>query len=102
MVPMRKAPPSYCFFDNADCCHNRSSQLETHRGSGRTLSDVRCRSGPIKLNRMEVSGVRMEQEQYPTSQMSRADPFVVTEVTDSDYKVQEVTLDGDLESRPEK
>ena len=100
-----KALPSYCFlFDNADCCHNCSSQLETHRGSGRTLSDVRCRSGPIELNRMEVSGVRTEHEQYPTSQMSRADPFIVTGIIDSqgDYKAQEVTLNGDLESRPEK
>jgi hypothetical protein len=53
---------------------------------------------------MEVSGVRTEQEQYPTSQMSRADPFIVTEIIDSqgDYKAQEVTLNGDLESRPEK
>jgi hypothetical protein len=95
---MRKAPPSYWFLDNADCCHNRSSPLETLR-SGRTLSEVR-RSGPIKLNRMEVS-VRTDHGQYPTSQMSRTDPFIVTG-SRGDYKAQEVKLDGDLESRQEK
>ena len=77
-----------------------SSHLATLRGSGPTLSDVRSRSGPIKLNRMEVS-VRTDHEQYPTSQMSRADPFIVTE-SRGDYKAQEVNLDGDLESRQEK
>ena len=45
--------------------------------------------------------VRTDHERYPTSHMSRADPFIVTE-SQGDYKAQEVTLDGDLESRQEK
>ena len=98
MVPMRKALPFQFFLYNADCYHNRSSQRATRRGSARTVS-----SGPIKMSRMEVS-VRTDHERNTTSQMSRADPFIVTEITkpQGDYKAQEVTLDGDLESRQEK
>ena len=48
--------------------------------------------------------MRTEHEQYSTSQMSRGDAFIVTEITDpqGDYKAQEVTFEGDLESRQEK
>ena len=49
---------------------------------------------------MEVS-VCTDREQYPTSQMSRTDPFIVTG-SHGDYKVQEVILDADLESGQEK
>ena len=48
--------------------------------------------------------MRTEHDQYPTSQMSRGDAFVVTKITESqgNYKAQEVTFEGDLESRQEK
>lgn len=79
---------------------NRSSAFETLHGSGRTASNVRNRSGPIQFNQMDVS-VCTDREQYPTSQISRTDPFIVTG-SHGDYKVQEVILDADLESGQEK
>ena len=56
------------------------------------MSDLRLRSGPIPLNRIEVS-VRTDHDQFPISYIS----------TDQGrYKSQEVSLSGDAESGPEK
>ena len=70
----------------------RSRSHETPLGSVRAVSDLRSRSGPIPLNRIEVS-VRTEHDQFPISYIS----------TDQGrYKSQEESLSGDAESGPEK
>jgi hypothetical protein len=62
-----------------------SISYESPSGAGPPVSDIRARSGPIPLNRMELS-VRTECDQYPTR-----------------YKELEATLnDKDVESGPEK
>jgi hypothetical protein len=80
---------------------NRPSSPDALCGSGRTVSDtdMRKRSGPIQLNRMEVS-VRTDYEQYPTSQTSSGS-FVGKELQ-GHCKAHEVSLDVDVESGQEK
>ena len=71
-----------------DCSRSHDTPL----GSVRAVSDLRLRSGPIPLNRIEVS-VRTDHDQFPISYIS----------TDQGrYKSQEVSLSGDAESGPEK
>ena len=60
---------------------------------------MRVRSGPIPLNRMEVT-VRTERGQFPTSQMSGYGAYPST--GHERYKVHEVTLEGDVDSGLEK
>jgi hypothetical protein len=80
--------------DNADKC---SSSPKTFRGSGRQAeSEMRVRSGPIPLSRMEVS-IRTERERYPASQISGASSFVSTNPQEH-CKTHEVTYDVDVES----
>ena len=70
--------------------HSRSH--DTPLGGVRAGSDLRHRSGPIPLNRIEVS-VRTEHDKFPISYVN----------TDQGcYKSQEVSLSGDAESGPEK
>jgi len=73
---------------------------ESPQGSGRTMSEMRVRSGPIPLNRMEVS-VRTECEQYPASKMSCSGSLISTE-PQGRYKAHEVSLNADIESGLEK
>jgi len=70
--------------------NNRSSSPDTLQLAAPDISK-RNFSGPIQLNRMEVS-VRTDYEQYPTSQMSRTGSFVGKEPQEN-YKVHEVSLD---------
>ena len=79
---------------------NRSSSLETPRGTGRSVSELRVRPGPIPLNRMEVS-VRTECDQFPMSQMSRSGTYISTD-PQGHYKAHEVSLNVDVESGPEE
>jgi hypothetical protein len=58
------------------------------------------RSGPIPLNRMEVT-VHTEFDQYPISQMSRGGSYSSTD-QQGRYKAHEVNLNVDVESDPEK
>ena len=80
---------------------NRPRSPDTLCGSGRPVSDadMRKRSGPTKLNRMEVS-VRTEYEQYPTSQTGSCS-FMDKE-PQGHCKAHEVSLDVDVESGQEK
>lgn len=81
---------------------NSSSSHEGPQESGRTMSEMRVRSGPIPLNRMEVS-VHTECQQYPVSKMSCSGSLISTEPQGRyDLKAHEVSLDADLESGPEK
>jgi hypothetical protein len=80
---------------------NRSSSTDASSGSGRTLSVPGMRkrrkgSGPIQLNRMEVS-VRTDREQYPMSQMSGVGSFVITDPKEHyKHEVSKVNLGGDV------
>jgi hypothetical protein len=78
---------------------NHSSSNEALQGSGRTVSDMRVRPRPISFNRMEVS-VGTEYERDPTSETSSCDSSVST--TPQGHMAQEVSLNVDLESGPEK
>jgi hypothetical protein len=61
---------------------------------------MRNRTGPVQFNQMEVS-VRTENEQYPTSRISRTGSFASKE-PQRHFKVHEVSLDVDAESGQEK
>ena len=80
---------------------NRPRSPDTLCGSGRPVSDtdMRKRSEPTKLNRMEVS-VHTEYEQYPTSQTSSGS-FVGKE-PQGHCEAHKVSLDVDVESGQEK
>lgn len=55
-------------------------------------TDLRVRTGPIPLNRMEVT-VRAELDEYPTSHTT-----YVGKDTQGRYKAHEVSLKDDVES----
>ena len=82
---------------------NRFSSTDASSGSGRTLSvpGMRKGSGPIQLNRMEVS-VRTDREQYPMSQMSGVGSFAMTDPKEHYKHESKVSLGGDVESVPEQ
>jgi len=64
------------------------------------VSEVRVRTGPIPLNRVEVS-VRTECDQFPMSQMSHSGSYIDAD-TQENYKAHEVSLNVDVESGPEE
>jgi hypothetical protein len=73
---------------------------ENPRGSGRAVSELRVRPGPIPLDWMDVS-VRTESDQYPTSHTTRSGSHVSTD-PQGRYKVHEVSFNGDVESGLDK
>ncbi|KAF8487453.1 hypothetical protein DFH94DRAFT_27877 [Russula ochroleuca] len=79
---------------------NISSSLKSPPGAGRSVSEVRVRTGPIPLNRVEVS-VRTECDQFPMSQMSHSGSYIDAD-TQENYKAHEVSLNVDVESGPEE
>ena len=81
---------------------DRSSSLESPRGTGRSVSELRVRSEPIPLSQMEVSvPVRMEGDQFPMSQMSRSGSYI-SAVPQGRYEAHKVSLNVDVESVPEE
>ncbi|KAH9984390.1 hypothetical protein BJV77DRAFT_1037977, partial [Russula vinacea] len=55
------------------------TSLESPRGTGRSVSELRVRSEPIPLSWMEASvPVRTECDQFPMSQMSHSGPYIST------------------------
>ncbi|KAH9984722.1 hypothetical protein BJV77DRAFT_164879 [Russula vinacea] len=74
--------------------------LESSRRTRRSVSELRVRSGPIPLSRMEGS-VRTEGDRFPISQMSRPSSYISTD-PQSRYKAHEVSLNVDVESGPEE
>ena len=83
---------------------NRSRLHETPPVSGRTLSEMRVRSGSIPHNRTKVS-VRTECERYPASKMSSCGSSISTEPHGSRYGTHEAklaNLNVDIESNMEK
>jgi hypothetical protein len=81
---------------------DRSSSLESPRGTGRSVSELRVRSEPIPLSQMEVSvPVRTECDQFPMSQMSRSGPYI-SAVPQGRYEAHKVSLNVDVESVPEE
>ena len=79
---------------------NRFRSLESSRRTRRSVSELRVRSGPIPLSRMEGS-VRTEGDRFPISQMSRPSSYISTD-PQSRYKAHEVSLNVDVESGPEE
>jgi hypothetical protein len=94
---MGKASPLILSLEMLTVVDNRSSSRDIPGGAGLAASSMRVRSGPVPLNRMEVT-VHTEYEQYAASQMGR---YVGTD-TRGQYKTHEVTLYDDVESGPEK
>ena len=81
---------------------DRSSSFESPRGTGRSVSELRVRSEPIPLSRMEASvPVRTECDQFPMSQMSRSGPYIST-VPQGHYEAHKMSLNVDVESVPEE
>ncbi|KAF8487392.1 hypothetical protein DFH94DRAFT_25666 [Russula ochroleuca] len=66
------------------------------RGAGCSTSELRFHTGPIMLNRMEVSE-RTEYDEFPMSQMSRSSTYIATG-TQGNYKAHDVSLNVDVES----
>lgn len=79
---------------------NRSSSLESSRGTRRSVSELRARTGPIPLSRMEGS-VCTGGDRFPISQMSRPGSHISTH-PHGRYKTHEVSLNVDMESGPEE
>jgi hypothetical protein len=78
---------------------DRSSLQESHRGTVRSVSELRARSGPIPLDRM--GPVRTEYDLFPMSQMTRSGSCISTD-PQGRYEVHEVSLNVDVESSPEE
>lgn len=78
---------------------NRSRLHETPPVSGRTLSEMRVRSGSIPLNRTEVS-VRTECKRYPASKMSSCGSSISTKPQGL-YETHEANINVDLERNTE-
>lgn len=72
-------------------------------GSGRTVSDMRVRTGPIPLSKIEAA-IRTERDHFPMSQSGSGSYNTTYNTTDSEepYKIHEVSLDVDAERGPEK
>jgi hypothetical protein len=71
---------------------DRSSSLESPRGTGRSVSELRVRSEPIPLSWMEASvPVRTECDQFPMSQMSHSGPYIST-IPQGRYEAVELVL----------
>ena len=64
------------------------------------MSELRVRSGPIPLNRMEMS-VGTESDQFPMPRMSRSGTYISTD-PQGHYKAHEVDFNVDVESGPEE
>ena len=79
--------------------NNHSSSHEGLQGSGRTVSEMQIRPRPISFNRTEVT-VGIECERDPTSEVGSCGSSISTAT--QGHKAQEVTLNVDLESGPEK
>ena len=71
----------------------------TPPGSGRTVSDMRARTGPIPLSKIEAT-IRTDREHFPTSQ-SGSGSYNTTDLEEP-YKIHEVSLNVDVERGPEK
>ncbi|KAH9984375.1 hypothetical protein BJV77DRAFT_194090 [Russula vinacea] len=74
--------------------------LESAPETGRSVSELRVRSGPIPLNRMEMS-VGTESDQFPMPRMSRSGTYISTD-PQGHYKAHEVDFNVDVESGPEE
>jgi len=68
-------------------------------GSGRTVSDMRVRTGPIPLSKIEAA-IRTERDHFPMSQ-SGSGSYNTTD-SEEPYKIHEVSLNVDAERGPEK
>ncbi|KAF8487410.1 hypothetical protein DFH94DRAFT_687893 [Russula ochroleuca] len=69
---------------------------EPSPGTGRLVSELRIRSGPIQLSQMEVT-MRTECDPLPMSQMSRPSSYISAD-PQGRYKAHEVSLKVDVES----
>ena len=68
-------------------------------GSGRTVSALRARTGPIPLNPIDVT-VRTDRDQYSTSPATSQSSYANKD--QGSYKAHEVSFNGDVESGSKK